>query len=208
MELVTKTEAFNLAVLSLGQTANIMNADTDSSLTARVLRQANTIAFNKALDITDWRCFRKTGALLLLEEKVSDSWEYRYAAPSDAHKILRVDFEDYFPNYDTRAERKLPYVMDYLGAAVSILTNVPTARCEYVARPAPGSGVPYYFAEAWALTLAEMAAPGLITNNWVKMKEAFLKDARQRISQAVATDLGAQPERRAPESSFAAARQG
>lgn len=208
MQIITRTEVFNLAVLSLGQTASIMNADTDSNLIARILRQTDLFAFNKALDLTDWRCFRKTGPMLLLAQGYSDSWEYRYAAPADAHKILRVDPEDYFPNYDVRAEDKIPFVMDYTGGTVSILTNMPTARCEYVARPAPGTGVPYYFGEAWAMILAEMSAPGIITNNWVKMKDAFLKDARQRISQAVATDLGSQPERRPPPSSFVAARKG
>lgn len=206
MQLIDKTGVFNLAVLALGQTAPIVYADGDNTLTARVLRQWWEIALSKALARTDWRCFRKVGALSLMQGDYSDTWEFKYQIPNDAETILRVDFDNFFPNYDTRPERKLPFEMLYTGSDRSILSNVPFAWASYTARPAPGVGFPAYFAEVLALILAELAAPALITNNWARMKQVFLSDARQRISQAIATDLGQEPDRRAPRSSFADAR--
>lgn len=206
MEFLSKTDVFNLALLALGQTAPVVLADSDNTLTARILRQWWEPTLTKMLDRTDWRCFRKTGALVLMSEDYSESWSFKYKAPLDAHTILRVDFDNYFPNYDSLPERKIPYEMAYDNGVPVILTNVPGAYAAYVARPAPGDSLPMNFGEALAYKLAENAAPALITNNWVKMKDVFLKDARQKISEAIAADLGQQPERLPPRSSFADAR--
>lgn len=206
MHLIDKTGIFNLALLSLGQTAPVISADGDSTLTARILRQWFDRARSKTLEKTEWRCFRKTGALLLVNDKYSDSWEYRYKVPADCQQVLRVDFFNYFPNRDSLPANKMAYELYYDGSQQYILTNVMDAWASYTARPVDAAGVPDHYAEAEALVLAELAAPGLITNNWVKMKQAFLQDARQRISECIATDLGSQPERKAPQSSFADAR--
>lgn len=206
MQLVTKTEVFNMAVLSLGQTAPIVFADGDNTLTARILRQWYEIALTKALAKTDWRCFRKVGALALKQNNFSPTWEFEYEMPEDAERILAVDFDNFFPNYDVRPERKIPYEARYDGSGRSIVSNVPFAWANYLIRPAPGVGFPHHFAVVLSLTLAELAGPGLITNNWTRVKKEFLGDARQSISEAIAQDLGDQPERRNPKSSFADAR--
>jgi len=206
VQLVTKTEVFNLAVLALGQTAPIVLADGDNTLTARILRQWYELALTKALARTDWRCFRKTSSLTLMQDNFSPTWEFQYAIPSDAETILAVDFDNFFPSYDTLPARKLPFEIKYAGSARSIISNVPFAWASYIVRPAPGVGFPAHFAEVLALILAELAGPALITNNWLRMKQGFLSDARERISQSIAQDLGQQPERRNPKSSFADAR--
>ena len=206
MQFANKTDVFNLTVLSLGQTAPIINADSDTTIQAKILRQWYPFALNKTLDRTEWRCWRKSAELSLLEEDYSETWLYRYELPADCHTLLKLGIENYFPLVDERAERKIPFELLFNGASVNILTNLPQAWGSYTAQPSPNTGMPLYFAETVSLILAESAAPALITNNWVKMKEAFLKDARQRISQLIATDLGQQPERRAPLSSFADAR--
>lgn len=206
MQLATKTEVFNMTVLALGQTAPIIFADGDNTLTARILRQWYELALSKALARTDWRCFRKTGALVLKTEDYSPTYEFQYELPSDAEVILKVDFDNFFPNYDTLPDRKIPFEVVYSGSSRSILSNVPFAWAAYTARPAPGVGFPQHFAEVLSLILAELAGPGLVTNNWTRMKTQFLGDSRERISQAIAQDIGQQPERRAPRSSFADAR--
>lgn len=206
MQLIDKTGVFNLALLALGQTAPVVMADGDNTLTARILRQWWDRALSKTLEKTDWRCFRKSAALLLIQDKYSLTWEYKYKVPLDCHQLLRIDFDNYFPNVDTRPSRKMPYEELIENSQQYILTNVRGAWGSYTSRPANGVGMPDHFAEALAMVLAELAAPALITNNWIKMKQAFLIDARQRISESIATDLGSQPDRQPPRSSFADAR--
>jgi hypothetical protein len=193
MRLYNKTEIFNFALGELGSTINIADADTVNSTVGNVLKRNYDMAVSQVLDLHDWSCFRKTAALNLVTTNPTSAWGYQYDVPEDCHTVRRISQDNFFPRVEEYEAQKIPYEQVSTASGILINTNLVKAWAEYTARPSEGEALISYFAEAVACQLAVRCAPAIITNNWLKIKSEFLRDARNKISLQIATDITKQP---------------
>jgi len=201
----TKTEIANFALGMLGQSLEIVNVDTETTIQAKILRRH----FSKAVVETlkyEWNVLTKTGALSLIAEDPSPKWQYSYSKPSDAEVVRRIESDNYFPADRQYEDQKVPFDLMYTTSGYEIHTNIPDAYAEYTVRPADVGPYPDHVAWAIAANLAMIAAPQIITNNYVKIKDTFLKEARNTISAQIAYDITLRPEPIAADSPFIRAR--
>lgn len=204
--MLTKTDVVNLALGKLGQSVTVVNADTENTTYAKIARRHFNMAVKALLQKHPWSIYTKTAALALIEEDPSPKWKYSYSVPSDAAVVRRIAMDSYFVHEQEYLDQIHMFEPVYNSGGYDIHTNIPNAWAEYTAVP-PEDG-PYmdHFARALAAMLAMDIAPSIITNNYAKMKDVFLKEARNEISEQIAYDITLAPEAEIPDSPFIRAR--
>jgi len=192
--MLTKTDVVNLALGKLGQTVSVINADTETTTYAKIARRHFTMSVTALLLKHPWSIYTKTAELSLVSLDPSIKWQYAYSMPTDAAQIRRIATDSYFSIEEEYADQRIPYEAVYTTSGYDIHTVIPNAWAEYTVRP-PENG-PYmdHFARALAAMLAMDMAPSIITNNYIKMKDVFLKEARNEISEQIALDISLRPE--------------
>lgn len=206
--LYTKTDVFNIAAGELGLTIRIVNADTDSSTTANTFRREYEMAVSDVLNMHEWVCQNRRSPLSLIQISPTTDWAYAYDVPEDCQTLIEISQDNFFPQDSQMLLKKTPFeeVTNEYGTVIHC--NLDKAWGRYTARPSQTPSLKDYFAQAIGIQLAVRCAPALITNNWLRIKEQFLKDARSKISAQIATDITKQPDptQEASYSPFARAR--
>lgn len=204
--MLTKTDVANLALGKLGSSSIIINVDTESSQIAKIVRRHFSMSLTAILEKHPWTVLTKSAALALVEENPSPKWQYSYSMPEDGQVIRRLAMDNYFDHRLEYEDQIIPFEPAYTVGGYNIQANIPNAWAEYTVRP-PEDG-PYmdHFGRALAAMLAMDIAPSIITNNYVKMKDVFLKEARNEISEQIALDICLRPDPIAFESPFIRAR--
>jgi len=201
----TKTEIATFAAGMMGQSIEFINIDTETSTHAKVMKRYFSKAVTETLKY-EWNVLTKTAALSLIEEDPSPKWQFAYSKPADAEVIRRLESDNYFPVDKQYEDQKVQFELIYTTSGYDIHTNIDNAYAEYTVRPADVG--PYIDHLAWAIAanLAMITAPIIMTNNYQKMKDLFLKDARNVISAQIAHDITLRPEPLAADSPFIRAR--
>ena len=191
--MLTKSDVANLALGKLGSSLQIVNIDSDSSQTAKIIRRHFDMAYKAVLSQHPWSVYTKQTALTLIMENPSAKWAYAYALPADAMIVRRIALGSLFSDEFEYLEQLLPFEPVNSIDGYQIHTNVPNAWAEYTCTIPDGSGYIEHFGRAFAAQLAIDIAPSIITNNWVKMKDAFLKEAKTEISGQISIDIALSP---------------
>lgn len=204
--MLTKLDIANLALGKLGSTHQIVNVDTETTNIAKIIRRHYDIALESMLEEHPWGVFTKTGALNLVETDPSPKWKYAYALLDDIAVVRRLGAENYFPHLQEYLDELIPFEPIYSAYGYRIHTNLPDAWAEYTMRPSSEAALPTHFGRALATQLALDIAPTIITNNYVKMKDVLLRDAKIEISKQIAIDISLRPEPVNSDSPFIRAR--
>lgn len=204
--MLTKLDIANLALGKLGSTHQIVNVDTETTNIAKIVRRHLANAIEAMLDEHPWAVFSRSGPLSLKASNVSPKWQYSYAMPTDAAVIRRLGAENYFPDEAEYLEELIPFEPIYNGYGYDIHTNLPSAYAEYTVNPPEDAILPTHFGRAVAAQLALDIAPSIITNNYAKIKDVLLRDAKIEISKQIAIDISLRPEPVNSDSPFIRAR--
>lgn len=165
---LSKTEIANLALVALGQGAQIDDYDSDESSAAKAIRQVYPVAVKIALGETDWYFARKTVALSPfsdLDEEYNDTWEFAYHIPSDC-----VEFRGIEASGTLKPEWEL-WDGDESSAAGLVVTNESDAVGRYTFFQQNEARYPMWFCELLALKVAELAVPALVPGDYAKRLE-------------------------------------
>ncbi len=204
--MLTKTEVANYALRKLGISKSIINIDTETTIEARILRDSFNMSITQLLDSHTWYFANKIAGLPLLRENPSRTWRYAYAIPADCHIIRQISETDMFLYEEEYPEYKRPFELFFTPGGYEVHTNVQNAVAKYtVSIPTDGPFI-NYFGRALGCQLAKDTAATLITNNYQKMKDLFLRDVNNEISQQMATDISQAPAPRNMDAPMIAAR--
>lgn len=203
--MLTKTQIVNLALGKLGQSVEVVNIETETTTYAKIARRHFDMAVTEVLKYP-WSVLTKTAPLSLIAENPSPKWQYSYSVPTDSAAVRRLSTDSYFSQESEYEDQKIAFEPVYTVSGYDIHTSIPFAYAEYTVRP-PSAG-PYmdHVGRAIAAQLAMDMAPSIITNNYIKIKDVFLREARNEISAQIAYDITLRPEPKMPDSPFIRAR--
>lgn len=204
--MLTKTDVANLALGRLGATHQVTNIATEQSNTAKIIRRHFDMALSSVLTKHPWAVYTKQEALSLVRENPSPKWKYAYSLPDDAQVIRRLAIGALFLHEEEYLEDVLPFEPVYVAGGYEIHTNVPNAYAEYTCRIPDGESFVDHFGRALAAQLAVDIAPSIITNNYIKMKDVFLRESKNEINEQIANDITLSPRPQFSESPFIRAR--
>lgn len=202
----TKTDVANLTLGMLGSTVTIQNINLDRGTVADILRRNFELAFQEVLTKHPWRFATKRAALILVSEDPTPEWGYEYALPNDAMVVRRIAQDNYFRFEELYEDQKTLFDIVNTETGYNLVTNVPNAYAEYTRKINTEGTYMNHFARAVAAQWAMDCAPAIITNNYVKVKDTFLKEARNVMSQQIAYDLSLAPDPTPAPSPFEACR--
>lgn len=188
----TKTEVYNTAAGMLGQTQITLNPDTDTSTVFRIFRMHYRKALYDTIEKHPWTAYSKRQPLALIDKNPTKDWAYVYAIPEDCAVVNQISPDDCFP--ESPYAKKFDFTQARVGNTVVIFTNIPNAWAKYTALPDENESFPSYIADAIAANLAMRAAPAIITNNYMKIKDALRAELKNTISESIAIDLQKQPD--------------
>ncbi len=139
-----KADIFNIALNALLLTNQVVDADTDTSKQATVLRQMYPIALNKTLADLD---LNRTSTYFELEllsddpDEIGDLWYYAYKYPSNTVKFRRIVSSVRQDNTNT----KIPFETGTLTIATTaqsvVYTNQIDAIASVIAKDVPLSSL-------------------------------------------------------------------
>lgn len=208
---VTKTELANKALSLLGEKTILNNVEETEDASAKVLRLHLTTAFQSALVAYDWSF--ATGVtdepMTVLRECPSTGYMFAYDPPKDYLRIRTVGVKGSFKNLvDRRPEELEPFREITRRGLVEIHTDLPEAYCEFTENVTIEGSYPPSFTRIAAAYLAMDAGPGIITDNYAKVKRVLESNIKQWINQAIAEDQLTRSQKIRPVSSFITARSG
>ncbi len=183
----TKVQIFNLALGALLLKREISDADADTSYEARVVSQYYDSALNKTLADLDLNITAVTETLSLVEDDVSDFWEYAYAYPSNCVLVRRIVS---CVRRDDRYTR-IPFETGQYGTPTKqkvIFTNEAQAELEYIANDLTLTSFSADTGLAIAHQLAFLSAPILVGKGADKVKDDIYKRYLIHKTEAQETD--------------------
>lgn len=165
-----KTDIFNLALMHIGSSFMVSDADTESSKEARVCRQFYETARQSALSDLDWSFARKFVSLAILDGETHPGFSKVYKYPSDC-LVVRTLVQPWMSvsSYDSRdysgtrlVSSSVPESMravwqtglDSKNETRTILTDMEDAQIIYTVDLEVEAIYPSYFVVALALRLA------------------------------------------------------
>ena len=186
----SKEKIFNLALNALLLSRQVINAETDKSNEAVVLRSNYDAAFNSTLEDLDLDSTSSAIVLELAQKNPNHLWAYAYKYPSDCAFLRRirscVETDDRYTH--------IPKRVGMLGAQKMIFTNQEDAVAEYISSAITLASLSATAGLCVAYRLASMSAP-LITGKgaraliadidlkYVRFKgEAQEQDARENFN--------------------------
>ena len=188
MAVPSKTDVCNLALLYMGVSQSLTDADTDTSREAVSLRVVWDMERRFVLRDFAWPFARKYTALAFVSGTpavpTNNDWIFAYAYPADALLIQRLV---------TCAGRQEcsppPFVIgrDGTSGAHLIFTNLPNAQAEYTVDVTLASEFDAAFVSMFAWRLAAVLGPSLSRNaDIVKLAtEAYAQAKQQAIGRAL-----------------------
>lgn len=180
----------NLALSFLGDSATVASIDPpEGSPQAGHCARFYPIALDSLLSHHTWSFTLRRAALARLADAYP-AWDYAYARPIDARKVLHV----YGPDPDALTA-PAPFEMATLSTGqVIIVTDQEAAECQYVLNDVAAQWFTPDFVLALAYGLAAMlAGPLLRGKDSVAMSEAMLKMAALYEARAAADDANQGP---------------
>ena len=132
-----KTKIFNLALQGLFINKRIVNADTDSSTEAFVLRTQYDLVYIQALSELDLDSTSQTKTLELLTTSPNQKWRYAYRYPSDVALLRRIDNCGVTDDKETVIHHRVE-LFGYNGSTTKvIMTNENNSTIEYISIDTP-----------------------------------------------------------------------
>ncbi len=191
--MLSKQEVANLALGHLGVSLQVLDYDTENTIHAKVLRRHFRMALDTMLEEYEWGFATQYSALALVEEDPMQSWRFSYSLPSDCHVLRMIAMDGIFPTTKQYENEKKKFREVYNGAGARLIyTDIPLAHGEFTTRLSEDFSFPTHFARGLSHQLALDIAPQLITNNFSKVKQTLMDNAKNEISRAIASDLGRQ----------------
>lgn len=184
----------NIALSHLGDTASVTSIDPpEGSAQAEHCARFYPIARDSLLEMHDWK-FASKRALLAELTSETDAWEYAYAMPADALRIIAVTAPD--ADDDNASSRLLgayspqPYAIEALSTgALVIYTDQEDAAVRYTAYVTDSGKLPPLFVMALALHLASMlAGPILKGDSGAAEAKRCATAAKEYLAKAAASD--------------------
>lgn len=189
-----KTDIANLALGRLGVSLTIVDAETENSQQAKIVRRHFRMSLDSLLEMHEWNFATKYLPLVLQEEDPTPVFKYAYVMPSDALVIREIAREGMFSNRRQYEDEKEKWQQVYSSTGGLIYSNTIDAHAKYTVRISDNIAMPNHFGRALAAQLSMDIAPSLITNNFPKVRDTLNADARIDISRGIADDLGRQPQ--------------
>jgi hypothetical protein len=189
-----KTDIANLALGRLGVSLTIVDAETENSQQAKIVRRHFRMSLDSLLEMHDWNFATKYQALILQQEDPTPIYKFAYVLPSDALVVREIAREGFFSHRNQYEDEKERWQQVYSSSGQLIYSNTPDAHAKYTVRIPDTIAMPNHFGRALAAQLSMDIAPSLITNNFPKVRDSLNADARIDISMGIAEDLGRQPQ--------------
>lgn len=190
----------------LGSTHTVVDLDTENTLHVKVIRRHLQASLESILEAHPWSFATAYTELALVQEQPTNSWGFEYDYPADCMTIRRLGIEGLFPHIEEYYDQRDQFIEVDVNSDTHIYTNVGKAHAEYTRKLDVDRGFPNHFGRAFAAQLAMDIAPSIITNNFSKVKDLFMKEARNEISKQIAVDLAKKPQTPTSESPFYRAR--
>jgi hypothetical protein len=178
--MASEIEIINLALARLGDDATVASiSPPEGSAQAEHAQRFYPIARDSMLEMHAWAfaCKRVSIALQTVD---SWDWDYAYARPADAIRILSIlaygaSSDDATENFDLEGD--------------TILTDVELATCRYVARITDSAKFPPLFVDSLAWLLASyLAGPVLKGDSGASMAKSCYQNFRATFSLAASSD--------------------
>lgn len=204
--MLTKTEIANLALGRLGVSKMIVSLDDDTSTPGKVIRQHFKNSVKQVLRKHKWGFATAQAPLALTIEPPNNTWSYEYQYPEDALVIRNLGVEGVFPKTELYEDEKQLWEDVYSSTGQRLQTDIGEAWAKYTRDMSDNTSFPDHFGNALAAHLALMIAPSIITNNFSKVRQVLMSEAKNEISIGIADDIAQQPQKPASDSPYVRAR--
>lgn len=184
--MATEISICNLALAHLGDEATVASIDPpEGSAQAEHCATFYPIARDALQEIHAWGFCTTRKALSLLSEVPLTGWEYAYARPSIAVKILGIYAEGVTNDDDPQ-----PYESEVLSDGTEVIyTNTEDAICRYTVQVTDPSKFTPLFVETMGWLLAShLAGPLLKGKTGMAMAQSCLAAAGTYLAQAKGSD--------------------
>lgn len=165
----SKAKIFNLALGHLLLSRQIIDADTDKSNEAIVLRTHYDVAFYSTLEELDLDSTSTQAELELIEEDPNDLWNFAYKYPTSCAFFRRIQSR---VDIDDRSSH-IPKRIAMLGSQKAIFTNEPTAIGEFISADINIASLSATAGLAVSYKLAMMASPLVVGKGAARLMEAI-----------------------------------
>lgn len=198
-----KADVANLALGLLGSSLSISDVDLDTSAQAKVIRRHYSSSLQTILEKHPWGFATKIEALALFEEcPANGTYGFSYSYPSDCQVIQKIGAESTLRDTEDHEDERVIFEEFHESTGTKLYTDVQYAFARYTKLIDESATMPNHFGKALAAQLALDIAPSIITNNFAKVKNVLITDARMQINDGVAEDLNRKPRPVASDSRF------
>lgn len=202
-----KQDIANLALGHLGVSQKVMDLTNENTVQAKTIRTMFRASLDRMLEKHEWGFASGFAGLALQEENPILGYSYAYALPGDCLVLRIIAMDGSFPKTKQYEKEKLKFREVYNGSGARIIyTDIPRAHGEYTVRLPEDMAFPTHFGFGLSHLLALDIAPSLVTNNFVKIKDALISTSKIEVSSAIADDLGREPQLEDSPCSFISAR--
>lgn len=158
------------------------------------------MSLDTLLESHDWGFASSKQTLTLLDDFTADisesgGWNYAYSLPADCAVLREISRDGIFSRVNQYEDYKEKWEEYYSGSGPAIYTDVPDAHGRYTVRVNDDIAFPTHVGRALSAQWAMDCAASLITQNYAKIKDVLIREAKNDISLAIAHDLGRQPSR-------------
>lgn len=167
----TKASIFNLALNALLLQRRIVDADTDSSNEAKVLRTNWDVAFWSTLEDLDLDSTSVQETLALVATDPNDDWGYAYKYPVKCAFFRRILSGEIVDNRTTH----IPKIVRIYNGERAIFTNEAEAVGEFISADMNPNLLSAQAGMAVALRLARMSSPLITGKGAQKLMESLEK---------------------------------
>lgn len=204
--MLLKTDIAILALGRLGSTLSVINLDVDTSTQAKAIRKHFETSLKTLLELYPWNFATKFAKLALVEDNPQPAWGYSYRLPDDCLVLRKIADSALFFDRMEYEDQKRKWIQAYDVSGKLIYSNIGNAYGEYTVDVPDDSAFPTHFGRGLSAQLALDIAPFIITNNFSKVKQVLVDDAKLALSQSMAIDISMQPLQEASDSPFLRAR--
>lgn len=177
---VSKVELANMALDALG--VDRIASLTEASSPARIVNARIDQAIEAVLEMSDWTFARRLVAMALTTNDWAERYEFKYAAPNDVIKVIRL-----VPLLDIPNRDPIPYKL----AGDGLYTDERDAKLWYTYRNTETTRWPMAFTETVAFYLARSASYPLTRKRQMFSDMHTLMN--EQLSKAVEFDAGQEP---------------
>lgn len=198
-----KTDIANLALGHLGVSFTVSDLDADDSNQAKVIRRYFNTSLETILSKYEWGFSTAIAPLNKVEDCPQEGlYAVSYRCPVDCLKVLKIGTQQGLRITEDYDDERIKFEEAFDDAGTLIYTDLAQAYVKYAKRVDDGIDFPNHVGRAIAAQLAMDIAPSIITNNFSKVKNLLMDDAKREINDQIAEELNRKPRPTTSDSRF------